>query len=276
MFFIIFVLSSLQKIIELNMKKSFFLLFFSILIVCYIFYHFYNKIQQKIDNIDINNVKNNIIILQNENKKIYDNYEKINTLYEKQKIEIEKLETSNLVLQEEINNIKKENPEYIKTKVLALNLLTKIMIAINNKSDFLDKIEELKVLANSNLNLIEDLESLKIFNTNKINIDIIMKDFYIESNNNYSFYEPIEFKNKNINSITKNIIKIKKIKNKDEIQNIENNIATIKQNIENLNYQEAINIIKTNNLETKFQKTVSNLENKIKFDLLLNKLIYAF
>lgn len=258
------------------MKKGFFLLFFSILTICYIFYHFYNKIQQKIDNIDINNVKNNIIILQNENKKFYDNYEKISTLYEKQKIKIEKLEASNLILQEEINNTKKENPEYIKTKILALNLLAKIMIAINNNSDFLDKIEELKVLANSNLNLIEDLESLKIFNTNKINIEIIMKDFYDESNNNYSFYDPIEFKNKNLNNITKNIIKIKKIKNKEEIQNIENNIATIKQNIENLNYQEAINVIKANNLEKKFQKTVSNLENKIKFDSLLNKLIYAF
>ncbi len=258
------------------MKKGFFLLFFSILTICYIFYHFYNKIQQKIDNIDINNVKNNIIILQNENKKFYDNYEKISTLYEKQKIKIEKLEASNLILQEEINNIKKENPEYIKTKILALNLLAKIMIAINNNSDFLDKIEELKVLANSNLNLIEDLESLKTFNTNKINVEIIIKDFYDESNNNYSFYDPIEFKNKNLNNITKNIIKIKKIKNKEEIQNIENNIATIKQNIENLNYQEAINVIKTNNLEKKFQKTVSNLENKIKFDLLLNKLIYAF
>ena len=258
------------------MKKGFFLLFFSILTICYIFYHFYNKIQQKIDNIDINNVKNNIIILQNENKKFFDNYEKISTLYEKQKIKIEKLEASNLILQEEINNIKKENPEYIKTKILALNLLAKIMIAINNNSDFLDKIEELKVLANSNLNLIEDLESLKTFNINKINVEIIIKDFYDESNNNYSFYDPIEFKNKNVNNITKNIIKIKKIKNKEEIQNIENNIATIKQNIENLNYQEAINVIKANNLEKKFQKTVSNLENKIKFDSLLNKLIYAF
>lgn len=276
MFFIIFVLSFLQKIIELNMKKGFFILFFSILIVCYIFYHFYNKIQQEIDNININNVKNDIIILQNENKKFYDNYEKINILYEKQKIEIKKLETSNLILREEINNIKKENPEYIKTKVLALNLLAKIMIAMNNTSNFLDKIEELKVLANSNLNLIEDLENLKTFNTNKINIEIIMKDFYNESNNNYSFYETIEFKNKNVNNIIKNVIKIKKIKNKEEIQNIENNIATIKQNIENLNYQEAINVIKTNNLETKFQKTVSNLENKIKFDSLLNKLIYTF
>ena len=258
------------------MKKGFFILFFSILIVCYIFYHFYNKIQQEIDNININNVKNDIIILQNENKKFYDNYEKINILYEKQKIEIKKLETSNLILREEINNIKKENPEYIKTKVLALNLLAKIMIAMNNTSNFLDKIEELKVLANSNLNLIEDLENLKTFNTNKINIEIIMKDFYNESNNNYSFYETIEFKNKNVNNIIKNVIKIKKIKNKEEIQNIENNIATIKQNIENLNYQEAINVIKTNNLETKFQKTVSNLENKIKFDSLLNKLIYTF
>lgn len=276
MFFIIFVLSFLQKIIELNMKKGFFILFFSILVVCYIFYHFYNKIQQEIDNININNVKNDIIILQNENKKFYDNYEKINILYEKQKIEIKKLETSNLILREEINNIKKENPEYIKTKVLALNLLAKIMIAMNNASNFLDKIEELKVLANSNLNLIEDLENLKTFNTNKINIEIIMKDFYNESNNNYSFYEPIEFKNKNVNNIIKNVIKIKKIKNKEEIQNIENNIATIKQNIENLNYQEAINVIKTNNLETKFKKTVSNLENKIKFDSLLNKLIYTF
>ena len=276
MFFIIFVLSSLQKIIELNMKKGFFILFFSILIVCYIFYHFYNKIQQKIDNIDINNVKNNIIILQNENKKIYNNYENIVTLYEKQKIEMEKLETSNLILQKEINDIKKENPEYTNTKILALNLLTKIIIAMNNNSDFLDKIEELKVLASNNSNLGEDLENLKTFNTNKINIEIIMKDFYNESNNNYSFYDPIEFKNKNVNNITKNIIKIKKIKNRDEIQNIEKNIATIEQNIENLNYQEAINIIKTNNLEIKFQKTVSNLENKIKFDLLLNKLIYAF
>lgn len=215
-------------------------------------------------------------MLQNDNKKIQSDCKEINDFYEKQKIEVKKLETTIFALKDEIESIKKETPEHIKTKSLALNLLTEIAILTNNNSNFLDKIEELKILANGNIDLIENLEYLKIFNTNKINIDLIMKDFYYENNNNYFLYDEIEFKNKNLNNITKNIIKIKKIKNREDIENIEKNIAIIKQNIENLKYQEAINTIKTAGLEAKFQKTVTNLENKIKFDLLLNKLIYLF
>ena len=258
------------------MLKKVLISFLVVVCVLFPFYLLYNNSIKKADLVTLNQIKDELTTLQNKNKDFYNNYEEISNLYRVQKIEIQELKTSNFILKEQIENLKKETPEHIKIKTTALNLLAQIAILINNNSDFLAKIEELKILANNNSNIIESLDQLKLFNKNKINIDTIIKEFHLESNSSKLLYEKVEFKNKNINHITKNVIKIKKIKKKENINKIKDVIKTLEENIKNLSYTEALDTIKKNQLEVEFSKTVSNLENKIKFDYLINKLIYLF
>ena len=107
-----------------------------------------------------------------------------------------------------------------------------------------------------------------------INLDIIFKDFKLESNNNSLFIED-DKNDTRLKQILSNVVKIKKLKNKEERDKINEKINELEKMVNSLQFEEAIKFINTE-FPGSFEKTKINLSKKLGFNHLLYKITYSF
>ena len=210
------------------------------------------ELNKKIENIDYNNKELKNYITELENK--INNYNNKILNYENKIIDLE----NRIIKLENTNPINNER-----------NI--QIIILIN----------KIKDLYYSNNNFVNELESLKILSKNKPDIynNILKLDNFLNKKSSFEDFKE-EYKKLLTKQDKKNIIKdfineniqIRKI-NPKENDNINKNIKDIENYINLHQYKKALDIIKENNYNNIFIKTINTLNNNIEFDNIINGVV---
>ena len=210
------------------------------------------ELNKKIENIDYNNKELKNYITELENK--INNYNNKILNYENKIIDLE----NRIIKLENTNPINNER-----------NI--QIIILIN----------KIKDLYYSNNNFVNELESLKILSKNKPDIynNILKLDNFVNKKSSFEDFKE-EYKKLLTKQDKKNIIKdfineniqIRKI-NPKENDNINKNIKDIENYINLHQYKKALYIIKENNYNNIFIKTINTLNNNIEFDNIINGVV---
>ena len=153
-------------------------------------------------------------------------------------------------------------PEEEKLKFTIIKTLNTILKKYYNNQKFDQEIDSLKILCKNNDLVLNDIKQLENFLN--INSKLLLDTFDTESKNLIVNSE---------NSILKNLIKIKKISDKNTLKTTNSTIKNIRSSIINNDLQLATDLIINNNYQDKLAKTLELIQENQKFLVLLNSII---
>ncbi len=161
-----------------------------------------------------------------------------------------------------VDNLINSKPEEEKLKFTIIKTLNTILKKYYNNQKFDQEIDSLKILCKNNDLVLNDIKQLENFLN--INSKLLLDTFDTESKNLIVNSE---------NSILKNLIKIKKISDKNTLKTTNSTIKNIRSSIINNDLQLATDLIINNNYQDKLAKTLELIQENQRFLVLLNSII---
>lgn len=161
-----------------------------------------------------------------------------------------------------VDNLISSKPEEEKLKFTIIKTLNTILKKYYDNQKFDQEIDSLKILCKNNDLVLNNIKQLENFLN--INSKLLLDTFDIESKNLIINSE---------SSILKNLIKIKKISNKNTLKTTNSMIKNIRSSIIDNDLQLATDLIINNNYQDKLVKTLELIQENQKFLVLLNSII---
>ena len=243
---------------------------FVAIIVCFCL-HFYKNItlkNEKFDNFvsdlvknfdksnyDINSIKQRILLIEEsvENNSILIN-----------KIDANNYKNDIALINAKIENIENSKPEEEKLKFTIIKTLNTILKKYYNNQRFDIEIKNLNVLCKNNEFLLKNINKLE--NYLNISIKSVLDTFDTEAKNLVIDSE---------NTLLKNLIKIKKISDKNVVK-LTNAVAKeIRLSITNNDFETAVELINKNNYQDKLVKTIELIHENQNFLNLLDSIVQS-